>query len=364
MVFTCHEIRPLNMNKKMKIAVLYTGGTIGMRAGDAGLRPSEDTVLQALVAYETEADFDITVCQPLIDSSQVTQAHWCDWQQWLQMQQQAQVDAILILHGTDTMAYTANVLAFAMGSLSVSVVITGSQYPLGTKDGDAQINLEAAVQALLQKVAPKQVSLVFAGKMFAAMGSRKISTQSLDGFANKHQGVLETFSEGIWTHQPSGGQNVHQSFVCPTQAGKEVLKAAALSYTALDANINIASHYCVPASEQWALRAILKSVADAVIVQSFGHGNGLFSEADVQALQDYQAQGGMVINVSQVFDGHVAAQYEASQALLDAGVWMAGAWTVETAYAKVWVGLSCGLRGQALQDYLQQDVLGEAAYLH
>lgn len=333
----------------MKIAVLYTGGTIGMQAGENGLQPSADTVLQALAAYQDQADFDIVVCEPLIDSSQVTQVQWCEWQQWLQTQQNAQVDAVLILHGTDTMAYTANVLAFAMGSLNVPVVMTGSQYPLGSQDGDAESNLEAAVQALLQKIAPKQVSLVFARKMFAAVGSRKISTQNLDGFANKHHAPVSGFDHGVWLKVTDESQTVFRQ--------NNVM-------TSLNPNLRIASHYCVPASEQWALRAILQSGADAVMVQSFGHGNGLFSAADVKAMQDYQAQGGIVINLSQVFDGHVAAQYEASKALLDAKVMMAGAWTVETAYAKVWVGLSRGLRGQALQDYLQQDVLGEAAYLH
>ncbi|UOO91810.1 MULTISPECIES: asparaginase domain-containing protein [Vitreoscilla] len=327
----------------MKIAVLYTGGTIGMYAGENGLRPSQETVLQALKVYQTQADFDVTVCHPLIDSSQVTQVHWCEWQQWLQ--QQTHTDAILILHGTDTMAYTANVLALAMGSLRVPVVLTGSQYPLGTENGDAETNLEAAVQALLQKAAPKQVSVVFANQMLAAIGSRKISTQSLDGFANKHHPPLNEFQNALWLKS-----------LCETN----VALMPKTAMTPLNPNIRIASHYCVPASEQWALRAILHSGADAVILQSFGHGNGWFSQADVQVMQAYQAQGGMIINVSQVFDGHVAAQYEASKALLDAKVFMAGAWTVETAYAKVWVGLSQGLRGHALQHYLQQDVLGDA----
>ena len=351
------------MNNKPNIAVLYTGGTIGMQAGIHGLCPSKQTVLQALDAYQDHAHFDITVCEPLIDSSQVTPQHWCQWQQWLRQQIHQQVDAVLILHGTDTMAYTANVLAFAMGTLRVPVVLTGSQYPLGSDDGDAEDNLEAAVQALLQKVALNGVSVVFANQLFAAMGCRKISTQSLNGFDNKHTPSLETFSNGVWTHKQRDLRDGYQRVVCGTQAGKDLLKAAAFVYTSLDDNIKIASHYCVPTSDQWALRALLQSGAQAVIVQSFGHGNGLFSEEDIAAMKQYQTQGGVVVNVSQVFEGHVASQYEASQALQDAGVFAAGAWTVETAYAKLWVALSKGLTHQAVQAYLSEDVLGETYYL-
>lgn len=108
------------------------------------------------------------------------------------------------------------------------------------------------------------------------------------------------------------------------------------------------------------LRCLLQSAAlDALIVQSFGHGNGLFDEDDVAALQAFQAGGGVVVNVSQVADGQVAAAYAASKALRDAGVLAAGAWTVETAYAKLLVGLNMGLSGDALRQMLQQDWLGE-----
>ena len=323
-----------------RIAVLYTGGTIGMQASSDGLTPSKATVLEALAAYQNEVDWQVEVCEPLIDSSQVMPQHWLAWQQWVLAQQ---CDGILILHGTDTMAYSANVLAFALGEVAVPIVITGAQHPLGTPDGDAEFNLDCAVQALLKKAAPKAVSMVFDGEILVAVGSRKISTRSLHGFANKNYPAWAQWQQGSW-------QSLQAACVPPS----------AHANTPLNAEIRIASHYCVPVNEQWALRLLLQSgQADAVIVQSFGHGNGLFSVADRAAMQAFQAQGGIIINVSQVADGHVAAEYEASKALRDVGVFMAGAWTVETAYAKALVGLSAGKSGADLQAYLQQNVLGE-----
>ena len=325
---------------RRRITVLYTGGTIGMQAGDHGLKPSSATVLEALARYQNEVDWQVEVCEPLIDSSQVMPEHWLAWQQWVWAQQ---CDGILILHGTDTMAYSANVLAFALGKVPVPIIITGAQHPLGTLDGDAEFNLNCAVQALLQSAAPQAVSMVFDGEILPAIGSRKISTRSLHGFANKNQGAWATWQQGQWTSL--------QAACVPQSAHANV---------PLQADLRIASHYCVPVNEQWALRLLLQSgQADAVIVQSFGHGNGLFSAVDRAAMQAFQTRGGLIINVSQVADGHVAAEYEASQALRDVGVFMAGAWTVETAYAKALVGLSAGWRGEKLQAYLQQNVLGE-----
>ena len=178
-----------------RIAVLYTGGTIGMQASSDGLTPSKATVLEALAAYQNEVDWQVQVCEPLIDSSQVMPQHWQAWQQWVLAQQ---CDGILILHGTDTMAYSANVLAFALGEVAVPIVITGAQHPLGTPDGDAEFNLDCAVQALLQKAAPKAVSMVFDGEILVAVGSRKISTRSLHGFANKNHLAWAQWQQGRW----------------------------------------------------------------------------------------------------------------------------------------------------------------------
>lgn len=331
------------MQERTKIAVLYTGGTIGMQASEAGLAPSQASVLKALEAFQDSVDFDITVCEPLIDSSQVTPEHWCEWQQWVWQHQQG-FDGLLVLHGTDTMAYSANVLAFCLGELNAPLVLTGSQYPLGTPHGDAEHNLHTAVTALQQGIAPKTVTIVFDGELLFAIGSRKISTQSLHGFDNKHQHVLARWQNGQWQG---------------LQDGLNTLNPRGLNKVELNPRLRIASHYCLPVSEQFALRTLLESNIDGVIIQSFGHGNGLFTSVDIAALQAFQQQGGAVVNISQVADGHVAAAYAASQDLRQAGVVFAGNWTIETAYAKLWVGLSMGLRGKELSEMLQANSLGE-----
>ena len=232
---------------RRNIAVLYTGGTIGMQAGDHGLRPSKESVLDALAAYQQDIDWHVQVCEPLIDSSLVAPHHWMAWQQWIEAQQ---CDGILILHGTDTMAYTANVLAFALGDIVMPVVITGAQHPLGTAEGDAESNLKGAVQALLQMAAPKAGSLVFDGEIMAAVGSRKISTRSLHGLANKNHAPLAQWKNDHWQGLQAACESINPSLPIP-----------------LNADVRIASHYCLPVNEQWALRVLLQSgQAEAVIV--------------------------------------------------------------------------------------------------
>ena len=115
-----------------KIFVLYTGGTIGMKPSPAGLVPDAELAEQALQPYAEQAVFHWHICQPLIDSSNITPQHWT---QWLAILQAAlpEHDGILVLHGTDTLAYTANFLALALDSgctTPLSPSVAGSTPPL------------------------------------------------------------------------------------------------------------------------------------------------------------------------------------------------------------------------------------------
>jgi len=119
-----------------KIFVLYTGGTIGMKPGPDGLVPDAQLAEQALQPYAEQAVFHWHICQPLIDSSNITPQHWAEWLAILQAAL-PEHDGILVLHGTDTLAYTANFLALALDSGGKPIVLTGAQKPYHATDSDA-----------------------------------------------------------------------------------------------------------------------------------------------------------------------------------------------------------------------------------
>ncbi|ENS7906063.1 asparaginase, partial [Neisseria gonorrhoeae] len=177
---------------KQKIFVLYTGGTIGMTQSSAGLRPDTALVGQALAPFSDGMDFDWHVCEPLIDSSAVQLQNWCAWLDIIAAAL-PQYDGVLVLHGTDTLAYTANMFALALQGLDKPIVLTGSQWPYNAEGSDAPRNLVTAVAAF--PLGLKQTLIAFDGKLYPAVGSSKISTETAAGFGNAHFGALAEWDE-------------------------------------------------------------------------------------------------------------------------------------------------------------------------
>ncbi|EGC65249.1 L-asparaginase 1, partial [Neisseria meningitidis 961-5945] len=177
---------------KQKIFVLYTGGTIGMTQSSEGLRPDTALVGQALAPFSNGMDFDWHVCGTLIDSSAVQLQNWCAWLDIIAAAL-PQYDGVLVLHGTDTLAYTANLFALALQGLDKPIVLTGSQWPYAAENSDAPRNLSTAVAAFSLKL--KQTVIAFDGKLYPAVGSSKVSTETAAGFDNPHFGAIAEWDE-------------------------------------------------------------------------------------------------------------------------------------------------------------------------
>lgn len=307
------------------IFVLYTGGTIGMSRTADGLAPDTTIVQTALAPFSGSLKFDWHICNPLIDSSAVTPQDWAQWLDILQ-QQLPRYDGILVLHGTDTLAYTANFLALTLNTGSKPVILTGSQKPFGQADSDAPANLETAVHALLRHDI-NTVLIAFNGSLFPAIGSSKCSTESDQGFNNSHFG--------------------HWSPEQPPQRLSGSLN------TRFDPNIRTAALLLTPGyGSSAAAQQLSANRLQTAALLSYGHGNAPADPELLQAAAAFTAQGKLLLNISQVPQGCAAAVYAQGSALRRAGVINGDKCTLETAIPLLMLAAANGWRETDMQQAL------------
>lgn len=313
---------------KQKIFVLYTGGTIGMTQSSEGLRPDTALVGQALAPFSNGMDFDWHVCGTLIDSSAVQLQNWCAWLDIIAAAL-PQYDGVLVLHGTDTLAYTANLFALALQGLVKPIVLTGSQWPYNAVGSDAPRSLATAVAAF--PLGLKQTLIAFDGKLYPAVGSSKVSTETAAGFDNPHFGVIAEWDE------TQGWYNLR----IPSQDAAAVSDGLKIRYP--DPQAKIAVRTLIPGFAVQELADGLGQLpAHALILQSYGHGNTPADEGFIRAVQDFTQQGRLLLNISQVRQGRTAAVYAQGNAFRNSGIINGGKCNLETATALMTLAVSQG----------------------
>lgn len=311
---------------KKRIFVLYTGGTIGMVPGAHGLQPDAAFAADALAPFSDGLSFDVHTCAPLIDSSAVSLQNWRDWLDIL-AQKIPRYDGVLLLHGTDTLAYTAALLALALRGLDKPLVLTGAQRPFAAAGSDAPRNLAAAAAALA--AGQPQAVIAFNGKLFPAVGSSKCSTESDDGFANPHFGTLDKLPP----QRPS--EKARTRFSDGLSDGLTVLP--------IDPQAQVLCLTLIPGfAAQQAADTLRQTSARAAVLQSYGHGNAPDDAAFADAVRAYTARGGLLLNISQVPHGRAAALYAQGNALRQAGAVCGGRCNLETATALLTLAASGG----------------------
>ena len=321
------------------IMVLYTGGTIGMQASANGLAPASG--FEARMREYLHGQPGLVVppwrfreMSPLIDSANMSPAYW-------QQLREAVVDAVdvqgcdsvLILHGTDTLAYSAAAMSFQLLGLQARVCFTGSMLPAGVPDSDAWENLGGALVALGQGLAPG-VHLHFHGEMLDPTRCAKVRSFGRHPFKR-----LE---------RQGGGS-------------KAASLPAALNYNQPRQLAKVAVLPLFPGIGAEQLDGVLNSGIQALVLECYGSGTGPSDNpAFLAALARARDNGVVVVAVTQCHEGGVELDvYEAGSRLRGVGVLSGGGMTREAAFGKLHGLLGAGLDTAHVRQLVELDLCGE-----
>lgn len=320
------------------IMVLYTGGTIGMQASANGLAPASGFEARMSDYLASQPQLNVPAWRfremaPLIDSANMTPAYW-------QRLHAAVIDAVdqgcegvLILHGTDTLAYSAAAMSFQLLEVPAAVLFTGSMLPAGVPDSDAWENLGGALAALGDGLA-HGVQLYFHGELLSPNHCAKIRSFGRHPFA---------------TLQRNGG--VERLDRIPE----------ALNYRRPKAATNIGVLPLVPGITAAQLDGLIDSGIQALILECYGSGTGPSDNPEFLAsLTRARDRGVVVVAITQCHEGGVElGVYEAGSRLRDAGVLSGGGMTREATLGKLNALIGGGLEVDDIRRLIGVNLCGE-----
>ncbi len=321
------------------LLVLYTGGTIGMLETPQGLAPAGgfEARMRDYLATQSQSPgiaWHMRELSPLLDSANMQQANWLSMRDAIvEAVKQDGHDAILVLHGTDTLAYSAAALSFLLLGLDVPVVLTGSMLPAGAPNSDAWDNLCGALR-LFETGIDNGVHLYFAGQLLHGARASKLRSEAFDAFA-----ALPRHREG-------------------QRAGQI---PAVLTYCQPRTPVNLAVLPVFPGLQAAHVRALIDSGVKGLLLECYGSGTGPSDdETLLQVLADARRRGVLVVAISQCPQGSVMFDtYAAGSRLRDAGLVSAGGMTREAALAKLFALLGAGLDMATAQHWFALDLCGE-----
>ena len=360
-----------------RVLLIYTGGTIGMKPTEKGLAPAPG-FLTTLVAnmpmfHDTEAEhlipleflggldretnlgkamitplneyderivFRFLDYDPLLDSSNVGAPEW-DIIAKDVFRYYNDYDAFVILHGTDTLSFTASALSFYLENLGKTVVLTGSQIPLCKPRNDGLMNLLGAINIAGHFDIP-EVVLYFASKLLRGCRSSKVDANNLAAFDSPNMRPLATV--GI-------SYLVNWALVRPSPYEELTLRNFFCD------DISILRIFPGP------FNTIRESMSGlkGLVLQTFGAGNAPERPDFLQALKEATNRGVVIVNVTQCQKGEVEAHYAVGTALLNAGVTPAGDMTPEAALVKLGWLLGSGVSPEEVRRSFKADLRGEVS---
>ena len=316
--------------KASSLLIIYTGGTIGMKQDpvDQALKPFDFTgILEEVPELRKFAlKIDTFAFNPLIDSSDVEPTLWQALARLIR-ERYEDYDGFVILHGTDTMAYSASALSFMLENLGKPVIFTGSQLPIGEPRTDGKENLISAVEIATAKDSEghpmvPEVCICFNSQLLRGNRSVKVNATGFDAFKSPNYPLLATAGISI---------NYNNSFIHYNHDRRKGLTI----HTDLDTRVSVLKLH--PGITEQAVRDILLGDGSrAVILETYGSGNAPCRPWFLALVRDAVSRGKILLNVTQCQSGDVDMDlYATGHSLKDAGVICGHDITTESALGKL-----------------------------
>ena len=336
-----------------KVLLIYTGGTIGMnRNPQTGtLEPFDFEHLLQNVPELKQFDTEIATYQfsPPIDSSDMSPRLWTDLSHVI-ADHYGDYDGFVVLHGTDTMAYTASALSYMLENLTKPVIFTGSQLPIDQLRTDGKENLITSIEIAAAKddndhALVPEVGIYFNGRL---LRGNRTTKQSADGF-----NAFESFN---YPHLVDAGVNIvyhHERILQPNW------ERPMTPHYRLDNNVIIFSLF--PGVREDLIRHIIHTPnLRAIVMRTFGSGNAPQTPWLINALREGSRNGKVIVNISQCMQGTVEmGRYDTGFRLQEAGVVSGYDSTVESAVAKLMYLQSHYDDPEKVRYYMNRSIRGE-----